>query len=120
MIGAQDPKLPAGTMMMTGYDRSTLGETLKAHGALVTADPYPEQNFFQRSDNYSLALKGVVAHTISGWATTPTYHSPNDTLANLDIAFMTRAIQSLIAPLRSLANSEAKPEWKPGGRPSRD
>ncbi|MCH8805922.1 MAG: ABC transporter permease, partial [Planctomycetes bacterium] len=38
MIGAQEPKLPAGTMMMTGFERSTLGETLKAHGALVTAD----------------------------------------------------------------------------------
>ena len=117
MIGAQDPKLPAGTMMMTGFERSTLGETLKAHGALVTADPYPEQHFFERSDNYSLAVRGVVAHTISGWAVTPTYHSPTDTLENLDIAFMTRAIQSLVEPLKSLANSDAKPEWKPGGRP---
>jgi aminopeptidase YwaD len=119
MIGAQDPKLPAGTMMMTGYERSTLGETLKAHGALVTSDPYPEQHFFERSDNYSLAVRGVVAHTISGWAVTPTYHSPTDTLANLDIAFMTRAIQSLVEPLKSLANSAAKPEWKPGGQPEK-
>lgn len=117
MIGAQDPKLPAGTMMMTGFERSTLGETLKAHGALVTSDPYPEQNFFQRSDNYALALKGVVAHTISGWAVVPTYHSKDDTVANIDIAFMTRAIQSLVEPLHALANSDAKPEWKPGGKP---
>ncbi len=117
MIGAQDPKLPAGHMMMTGFERSTLGETLKAHGALVTADPYPEQNFFRRSDNYSLALQGVVAHTISGWAVTPTYHTPEDTLENLDIGFMARAIQSLIGPVRSLANSDAKPAWKPGGKP---
>lgn len=117
MIGAQDPKLPAGTMMMTGFDRSTLGETLKAHGALVTADPYPEQDFFRRSDNYSLALKGVVAHTISGWAVVPTYHSPDDTIANIDVPFMTRAIQSLVEPLHALADSDAKPEWKPGGKP---
>lgn len=118
MIGQQDPKLPAGTMMMTGYERSTFGETLKAHGALVTTDPYPEQNFFQRSDNYALALKGVVAHTVSGWATVPTYHTPEDTVDRLDIPFMARAIQSLVAPLASLADSKAKPEWKPGGRPS--
>ncbi|MBO9622355.1 MAG: M20/M25/M40 family metallo-hydrolase [Sphingomonas sp.] len=118
MIGAQDPKLPAGTMMMTGFERSTFGETLKAHGALVTADPYPEQDFFRRSDNYALALQGVVAHTVSGWAVIPSYHTPEDTVANLDTAFMTRAIQSLVAPLRSLANSNAKPEWKEGGRPS--
>jgi len=118
MIGQQDPKLPAGTMMMTGFERSTFGETLKAHGALVTTDPYPEQNFFQRSDNYALALKGVVAHTVSGWATVPTYHTPEDTIDKLDIPFMARAIQSLVAPLASLADSKAKPEWKPGGRPA--
>jgi aminopeptidase YwaD len=118
MIGAQDPKLPAGYMMMTGYDRSTFGTMLRSHGALVTADPYPEQDFFRRSDNYALALKGVVAHTISGWAVTPTYHTPEDTVANLDIPFMARAVQSLVAPLRSLADSRDKPEWKPNGRPS--
>jgi hypothetical protein len=118
MIGQQDPKLPAGTMMMTGFERSTFGETLKTHGALVTADPYPEQNFFQRSDNYALAVKGVVAHTVSGWATVPTYHTPEDTVERLDLPFMTRAIQSLVAPLRSLANSRARPEWKPGGKPA--
>lgn len=117
MIGAQDPKLPAGTMMMTGFERSTLGETLKAHGALVTSDPYPDQHFFERSDNYSLAVRGVVAHTISGWAVTPNYHTAQDTLENLDIGFMTKAIQSLVEPLKSLANSDSKPEWKPGGRP---
>jgi hypothetical protein len=117
MIGAQDPKLPAGTMMMTGFERSNLGEALAAHGALVTGDPYPEQNFFQRSDNYQLALKGVVAHTISGWAVSPDYHAPTDTVDRLDIPFMTRAIQSLVEPLRSLAAGDFRPEWKGEGRP---
>lgn len=117
MIGAQDPKLPKDTLMMTGFDRSNLGEMLKAHGALVVGDPYPAQHFFERSDNYSLALMGVVAHTISGWAVVPTYHEPSDTLANLDIPFMTSAIRSLVAPIAWLANTHAVPAWKPGGRP---
>jgi hypothetical protein len=119
MIGAQDPRLPAGSLMMTGYQRSNLGEALKAHGGLVADDPYPEQNFFQRSDNYQLALRGVVAHTLSGWAVTPTYHQPTDTIANLDIPFMTRAIQSLIEPIRWLAASDFQPQWNEGGRPGR-
>jgi hypothetical protein len=119
MIGAQDPKLPRGTLMMTGFERSNLGATLAAHGALVAGDPYPEQNFFERSDNYSLALKGVVAHTISGWAVVPTYHQPTDIVANLDIPFMTRAIQSLIEPVRWLAASDFQPQWKQGGQPGR-
>ena len=120
MIGAQDPELPGGTLMMTGFDRSNLGPALKAHGGLVTGDPYPEQHFFQRSDNYSLALKGVVAHTVSGWAVTPTYHQPTDTFANLDIPFMTTAIRSLVAPIEWLANSDFVPAWNPGGKPSAD
>jgi len=105
--------------MMTGYRRSNLGEALKAHGGLVADDPYPEQNFFQRSDNYSLAVRGVVAHTLSGWAVTPTYHQPTDMIANLDIPFMTRAIQSLIEPIRWLAASDFQPQWNEGGRPGR-
>ncbi|HET7575549.1 MAG TPA: M28 family peptidase [Sphingomicrobium sp.] len=117
MIGAQDPKLPTNTLMMTGFDRSNLGDALKEHGAQVTGDPYPEQHFFQRSDNYSLALKGVVAHTVSGWAVTPTYHQPTDTYASLNIPFMTSAIRSLVAPIEWLANSDFVPAWKPGGKP---
>lgn len=118
MIGAQDPKLPAGTMMMTGFERSNLGPTLAERGALVTKDPYPEQNFFERSDNYALARRGVVAHTISGWAMTPTYHSAQDNVANLDIPFMARAVQSLIGPARWLADTDFRPDWTPGGKPS--
>jgi hypothetical protein len=119
MIGAQDPKLPKNTLMMTGYERSNLGAVLKRHGALVTADLYPEQHFFERSDNYALALKGIVAHTVSGWAVTPTYHQPTDTVQNLNIPFMTKAIRSLVAPLQWLANSSFRPQWRPGGQPSR-
>jgi Zn-dependent M28 family amino/carboxypeptidase len=120
MIGSQDPKLPKGHLMMTGFERSNFGEILKKNGALVSKDPYPEENFFRRSDNYSLALKGIVAHTVSGWAVVPTYHQPTDTIANLNIEFMAKAIQSLIAPLRSIANGGETPKWRPGGRPSED
>ncbi len=118
MIGAQDPKMPAGVLLLTGWERSNLGPTLKAHGALLGPDPYPEQHFFQRSDNFSLALKGVVAHTAAGWGTVPTYHKPNDDLAHLDLPFMTAAIQSLVEPIRWLATSDFKPTWNPGGQPT--
>ena len=117
MIGDQDPQLPAGVMMMTGFERSNFGAALKERGALVGPDPYPEQNFFQRSDNYALALKGIVAHTISGWATIPTYHTAEDTIENLDIPFMTNAIQSLVDPLKAMADGDFTPEWAEGGKP---
>jgi len=117
MVGRQDAKLPRGTMMMTGYERSDLGARLSAAGGLVAPDPYPAQNFFQRSDNYALAQRGVVAHVVSGWALDPNYHTPQDTLANIDFDFMTRAIGSLVGPLRTIADSRTAPQWKPGGRP---
>ncbi len=117
MIGAQDPKLPKGALMMTGSERSNLFGMMKSQGALIAADPYPDQNFFQRSDNYSLALKGIVAHTFSGWAVVPTYHQPTDTVENIDVPFMTAAIQSMIAPIRLLASGDFKPEWTANGRP---
>ncbi|MBV9436863.1 MAG: M28 family peptidase [Acidobacteria bacterium] len=117
MIGSQDPKMPKGELMLTGYDRSNLGSTLAQHGALLGDDPYPEQHFFERSDNYPLALKGVVAHTAGGWGTPPTYHQPDDDLQHLDLDFMTQAIQSMIEPVRWLANSDFVPQWAPGRQP---
>lgn len=119
MIGNQDPRMPPGVLLFTGWDRSNLGPALKEHGALLGPDPYPEQHFFERSDNYALALQGVVAHTAAGWGTPPTYHQPNDDMAHLDVAFMTRAIQSLIEPVRWLASSDFRPAWNAGGQPHR-
>lgn len=117
MIGNQDPKMPKGKLLLTGWERSNLGPTLVEHGALLGSDPYPEQHFFERSDNYPLALKGVVAHTAGGWGTPPTYHKPDDDLDHLDFNFMTEAIQSFINPLRWLANSDFVPKWLPGKEP---
>jgi len=117
MIGLPDPKHPK-TLMLTGWERSNLGPTLKAQGADIGPDPYPEQNFFQRSDNYQLALKGVVAQTVSAWPVPPTYHQPGDTVESLDLPFMAEAIQSLIGPIQWLANSDFRPEWNAGMKPS--
>jgi hypothetical protein len=117
MIGIQDPKLPPHTMMLTGWDRSDLGPVLNEHGAHLAADAYPEQNFFQRSDNYALAVRGVVAQTASGMPVPPFYHRPDDDLSHLDFGFMTAAIQSMVEPLRWLANSDFRPHWNPGKEP---
>lgn len=118
MIGNRVEKFGNDRLMMTGYERSNLGPALRAHGALVDADPYPEENYFRRSDNYALALKGVVAHTVSGWGAPPTYHTPQDTPERVDDAFMVGAIESLLSPIRWLAGNRFEPRWSPGGRPT--
>lgn len=117
MIGALDPAHPK-TLMLTGWERSNLGPALQARGARIGPDPYPEQNYFRRSDNYQLALKGVVAQTISAWPLTPTYHQPSDDLAHLDMPFMLEVIQSMAEPVHWLVNSDFRPQWNPGMQPT--
>src|SRR4029434_6815397 len=84
MLGRPDAKVPANTLWLTGYERSTLGPELTRQGARLVADPHPEQNFFQRSDNYTLALRGVVAHTVSSFGLHTDYHRVTDDLSNID------------------------------------
>src|SRR5687767_2365328 len=117
MLGRPDPKVPAATLWLTGHDRSNLGPTLAKQGASLVADPHPEQNFFQRSDNYTLALRGVVAHTISSYGLHTDYHRASDDISKIDFPFMTRSLNSLVAPIRWLANSNFRPDWLPGKAP---
>jgi hypothetical protein len=117
MLGRPDAKVAADTLWLTGYERSDLGPTLAKRGARLVADPHPQQNFFQRSDNYRLALRGVVAHTVSSYGLHTDYHRPSDDLSKIDFPFMTRSINSMIAPIRWLANSNFRPEWLPGKSP---
>src|SRR6185436_4190578 len=101
MIGVPDPA-DRSRLMLTGWERSNLGPTLKAHGASIGPDNYPAENFFQRSDNFQLARRGVVAQTISAWPVPPTYHQPSDDLAHVDLPFMAEVIQSMVAPVQWL------------------
>ena len=119
MLGRPDPKVPPATLWLTGYERSDLGPTLAKHGAAIVADPHPGQNFFQRSDNYALALRGVVAHTISSYGLHTDYHRPSDDISKIDFPFMTRSLNSLVKPIRWLADSNFRPAWLPGKAPTR-
>jgi Zn-dependent M28 family amino/carboxypeptidase len=117
MIGRPDKAVPPDMLWLTGYDRSNLGPELVARGAKLVADPHPRQDFFRRSDNYMLARRGVVAHTISSFGLHKQYHQPDDNLAHIDFAHMTRAIESMVEPVKWLVNSDFRPEWVEGRRP---
>jgi hypothetical protein len=117
MIGRPDAAVAPRTLWLTGYERSDLGAQLAQHGARLVADPHPEQNFFRRSDNYVLARKGIIAHTVSSFGLHGDYHRPSDDLAHIDFAHMTEAIESMIGPVRWLINSDFKPQWSKDGRP---
>jgi Peptidase family M28 len=117
MIGRPDPALPTKTLWLTGYERSNLGPTLAKHGAAISADPHPDQHFFQRSDNFALARQGIVAQTVSSFGLHKDYHQPSDDLAHIDFEFLIHSIQSMIEPVRWLSGTNWRPEWNPGGKP---
>ncbi|HYX28045.1 MAG TPA: M20/M25/M40 family metallo-hydrolase [Pyrinomonadaceae bacterium] len=117
MIGRADSAVAPHTLWLTGYERSDLGPQLAAHGARLVADPHPEQHFFQRSDNYVLARKGIIAHTVSSYGLHSDYHRPSDDLAHIDFAHMTEAIASMVNPVEWLVNTDFKPQWTKDGKP---
>jgi len=117
MIGRADSAVAPHTLWLTGYERSDLGPQLAAHGARLVADPHPEQNFFRRSDNYVLARRGIIAHTVSSYGLHADYHRPSDDLAHIDFAHMTEAIASMVGPLEWLVNTDFKPQWSKDGKP---
>ena len=117
MIGRPDPAVKNDGLWLTGWERSNLGPALAAHGARLVADPHPGETFFERSDNFVLAKKGVVAQTISSYGLHRDYHQPSDDLAHLDFKHMDAAIGSLLAPVEWLVNSNFRPKWNVGGKP---
>lgn len=117
MIGRPDAKVAAEELWLTGYDRSNLGAELAKRGAKLVADPHPEENFFQRSDNYTLARQGVVAHTVSSFGLHTDYHKASDEVRTIDFKHMTRAIESMVKPIEWLVNSDFKPVWLEGKKP---
>jgi Zn-dependent M28 family amino/carboxypeptidase len=117
MIGRPDSAVQPGELWLTGFERSNLGPALAKHGARLVPDPHPEKHFFQRSDNYALAKKGIVAHTVSSFGLHKDYHRPSDDLAHIDFNHMEEAIHSMLGPVKWLANSEFKPEWVEGKKP---
>jgi hypothetical protein len=119
MLGRPDAKVAANTLWLTGFERSTLGPELARQGALLVQDPHPEQDFFQRSDNYTLALQGVIAHTVSSYGMHSDYHRPGDDVSKVDFVFMTRAFNSMVKPIQWLSNARFRPAWLPGQAPKR-
>jgi aminopeptidase YwaD len=117
MIGRPDPVIAAHTLWLTGWERTTLGPQLAAHGARLVADPHPRERFFTRSDNITLARRGVIAQTVSSFGLHADYHQPSDDISHIDFGHMIEAIQSMLVPIRWLADSGFRPEWLGDGRP---
>jgi Zn-dependent M28 family amino/carboxypeptidase len=117
MIGRPDSLAGGpGKAWLTGYDKSTMGDMLAAAGIPLVPDQRPDQQFFQRSDNYALAQRGIVAQTLSSFNLHGDYHQATDEASRADAAHMAAVIEAAARAVRLLADGP-KPEWKPSGRP---
>lgn len=120
MIGRPDSLAGGrGRVWLTGFERSTMGEILRAEGVPVVPDPRPAQQFFLRSDNIAFAREGIPAHTLSSYGMHGDYHTPEDEVEGIDLVHMVEAVDAVVRSVRILADFDA-PRWKPGGRPGTD
>jgi len=121
MIGRQDDLAGGpGNVWATGYERSTVGATLSALGVPVVADPYPDENFFFRSDNVRFAFEGIPAHTLSSFNLHDDYHSPSDDVTRVDFDHLVAAVETVIMAVRALADAPDAPTWNEGGGQRRE
>ena len=114
MIGTES-KWGKNSAYITGYDKTDMGAILQKILAdrkfKFYPDPYPEQNLFLRSDNATLAKKGVPAHTISTskMDSEKYYHTPGDDINTLDLDNMTEIIRAIALSARSIISGKETP-----------
>ena len=87
-----------------------MASAAKTAGAAVyrkeTADDY-----FDRSDNYSFALAGVVAHTVVVAFEFPDYHAVSDEADKIDYANLAKVDRGIAAGVAAVANATETPKW---------
>lgn len=114
MIG-KPSKFGAGTLWMTGMERSDLGtqlnKALAGTGMKIYQDPYPEQGLFYRSDNATLARLGVPAHSFSSTQLDKDqhYHKTSDDLASLNLPSLHKVIEALAIATQPLVAGKVTP-----------
>lgn len=114
MIGTES-KWGKNSAYITGFEKTDLGKILQKNlqGSSFSfyPDPYTDQNLFYRSDNATLALLGVPAHTISTskMDSEANYHKLSDEVNTLDLNNMTEVIKSVIISAKSIVNGKDTP-----------
>jgi hypothetical protein len=118
-----------------GAEHSSLGQLVETvaqkEGLEMSPDPMPEENFFVRSDQYSLVLKGVPSIYIGGgekavdpkingakverdWINSY-YHTPQDDMKqNFDYGAAAKCARLNYAVGYAVANMSVRPSWNPG------
>jgi hypothetical protein len=114
-LGRTDGDHPAGTATLTGYDYTDIKSALEMAGVAIGVKVYdPEKNgesYFARSDNQSLADRGVPAHTIVTSFEFPDYHKAGDEWSKIDYANLEKVDRTIALTLLMIADSPEAPRW---------
>ncbi len=82
----------------------------KTEGDTVYRKPTAD-DYFDRSDNYSFALAGIVAHTIAVAFEFPDYHAVSDEADKIDYTNLATVDRGIAAGVAAVANAQEAPKW---------
>ena len=110
---SQGPQIRNATI--TGFDFSDVSSYLVRAGRMTGIRVYKDGRnsvrFFRKSDNFSLAKRGVPAHSISTAFVYPDYHGLDDRWNKLDYANMAAVTRMLAVGTLLIADSPEAPKW---------
>lgn len=109
-----------------GLGRTSADDHIKkgcaAYGLTAMPDPAPDQNFFDRSDNVSLAAVGIPAPTFSlgirkfDEEIEKRYHNVTDEVGNFNLNYGLKYMRSFILAAQNIANDPKRPSWIKGDK----
>ena len=99
---------------------SKIEEGVEKAGLQLFSSNALESEFFTRSDNISLSVKGVPSATYSlgfrkmDGEITKYYHQPTDEVESMDMDYVTQWIIGYINAAQNIANMDERPFWNTG------
>jgi hypothetical protein len=113
------------TFAFTGEDYSDLPRTIATAAKTQGVSTYRKEGndaYFERSDNYSFASVGIVAHTLVVAFEFYDYHEVGDEANKIDYANLAKVNRGIAAGVLAVANAAGAPKWSDaaGARAYRD
>ena len=107
------------SIVVIGIEHSDLGHTAAlaaaAHdelGISLMRDPWPQENFFGRSDHYNFARRGVPALFFFN-GVHDDYHQPSDSPDKIDAEKESRVVRLIYQVGLAVGNAASRPKWDP-------
>ncbi len=103
-----------GTFAFTGDGYSDLPHIVAAAAKTQGVSIYHKDtsdDYFDRSDNYSFAAAGIVAHTLVVAFEFPDYHEVSDEAKKIDYANLAKVDRGIAAGVEAVADAAEAPKW---------